>query len=48
LELADRDSREGANRDFAADGRPGHRDDRKKSIPFERAPSDVKKTVTKT
>jgi hypothetical protein len=32
-----------ANKDFAADGRPGPRDDWKKSIVFERAPSDVRK-----
>ena len=43
MEFADRFWGAHSNSCFAADGRPGHRDDRKKSILLERAPSDVKK-----
>lgn len=47
MEFADRVWRAHARSCIAADGRPGHRDNRKKSILLERAPSDVKKDGAK-
>ena len=47
MEFADRVWRAHAKSCIAADGRPGHRDNRKKSILLERAPSDVKKDGAK-